>query len=155
MKRKTSYKTTKGSEPYVLNDAPVAAYVVEPTPMVRTQIYLTRVEHDFLQTESSRLGQPMAAVIRGFIDEKMIIPEDAWTNNPMLAPTVDDPDWKGHEDGAINHDHYIYGCPKKWIKVNGKYVEAPPLPDDYYDNPPSADAYDAMLRELDEVKDSD
>ena len=28
----------------------------------------------------------MAAVIRGFIDEKMEIPEDAWTNNPMLRP---------------------------------------------------------------------
>ena len=27
----------------------------------------------------------MAAVIRNFIDEKMEIPEDAWTNNPMLA----------------------------------------------------------------------
>ena len=27
----------------------------------------------------------MAAVIRSFIDEKMEIPEDAWTNNPMFA----------------------------------------------------------------------
>jgi hypothetical protein len=70
----------------------------------------------------------------------------------MLRPWPHDPDWKGHEDGAINHDHYLYGCPKKWIKVKGKYVEAPPLPDDYYDNPASGDAYDKMLRELDETK---
>jgi hypothetical protein len=82
----------------------------------------------------------------------MEIPEDAWTNNPMLRPWPHDPDWKGHEDGGINLDHYLYGCPKKWIKVKGKYVEAPPLPDDYYDNPASGDAYDKMLRELDETK---
>ena len=94
----------------------------------------------------------MAAVIRNFIDEKMEIPEDAWTNNPMFHPWPDDPTWKSHEDGSINHDHYIYGCPKKWVKVKGKYVEAPPLPDDYYDNRASAAAYDKMLRKLDESK---
>ncbi len=36
------------------------------------------------------------------------------------------------EDGAINHDHYIYGAPKKWMKRKGQWVEAPPLPEDYY-----------------------
>jgi hypothetical protein len=121
-------------------------------PMVRTQIYLNQEEYDFVQTEARRRNEPMAAVIRNFIDEKMEIPEDAWTNNPMLRPWPHDPDWKGHEDGGINHDHYIYGCPKKWIKVKGKYVEAPPLPEDYYENRASGDAYDKMLRELDETK---
>ena len=137
----------------VMNDAPMAAIVrsADSMAMVRTQIYLTKSEHDFLQNESSRRGEPMAAVIRGFIDEKMEIPADAWTNNPLLDPPADS-DYIGPEDGAINHDHYLYGCPKKWIKQNGKYVEAPPLPDDYYDNPASADAYDAMLRKIDEVE---
>jgi hypothetical protein len=121
-------------------------------PMIRTQIYLNKHEYDFVQTEAKRRNEPMAAVIREFIDEKMEIPEDAWTNNPMLRPTPHDPDWKGHEDGGINHDHYIYGCPKKWIKVKGKYVEAPPLPDDYYENRASSKAYDKMLRELDKSK---
>jgi hypothetical protein len=125
---------------------------VQDAPMVRTQIYLNREEYDFVQAEARRRNEPMAAVIRKFIDEKMEIPEDAWTNNPMLRPWPHDPDWKGNEDGAINHDHYLYGCPKKWIKVKGKYVEAPPLPDDYYENPASGDAYDKMLRELDETK---
>jgi hypothetical protein len=134
-----------------LKEAAVADEV-QDAPMVRTQIYLNREEYDFVQTEARRRNEPMAAVIREFIDEKMEIPEDAWTNNPMLRPWPHDPDWKGHEDGAINHDHYLYGCPKKWIKVKGKYVEAPPLPDDYYDNPASGDAYDKMLRELDETK---
>jgi len=133
-----------------LKEAGVAEAKSEP--MIRTQIYLNQEEYDFVQTEAKRRDEPMAAVIREFIDEKMEIPEDAWTNNPMLRPTPHDPDWEGHEDGAINHDHYLSGCPKKWIKVKGKYIEAPPLPDDYYENRASGDAYDKMIRERDETK---
>ena len=125
---------------------------LEAAPMIRTQIYLNKSEYDFVQREASRRDEPMAAVIRGFIDEKMEMPDDAWENNPMLEPTVRDPNWKGHEDGGINHDHYIYGCPKKWIKVKGKYVEAPPLPKDYYSNRASADAYDRKITEMDETR---
>jgi hypothetical protein len=117
-------------------------------PMIRTQIYLNKSEYDFVQTEARRRDEPMAAVIREFIDEKMEIPEDAWTNNPMLRPTPHDPDWKGHEDGGINLDHYLYGAPKSWVKQNGKWVEAPPLPEDYFDNPASANAYDAMIEKM-------
>ena len=73
---------------------------VQDAPMVRTQIYLNREEYDFVQAEARRRNEPMAAVIRNFIDEKMEIPEDAWTNNPMLRPWPHDPDWKGHEDGG-------------------------------------------------------
>ena len=121
---------------------------VRGAPMVRTQIYLNQEEYDFVQTEARRGNESMAAVIRNFIDEKMEIPEDAWTNNPMLRPTPHDPDWEGHEDGAINHDHYLYGAPKSWVKQNGKWVEAPPLPEDYFDNPASANAYDAMIEKM-------
>lgn len=60
------------------------------------------------------------------IREKMEIPEEAWVNNPMLELTPDDPEWEGHEDGAINHDHYIYGSPKNYEKVNGEWVSVPP-----------------------------
>ena len=134
-----------------LNESAVADEV-QAAPMVRTQIYLNREEYDFVQAEARRHNEPMAAVIREFIDEKMEIPEDAWTNNPMLRPWPHDLDWKRHEDGGINHDHYIYGCPKKWIKVKGKYVEAPPLPEDYYRNRARGDAYDKLIRELDETK---
>ena len=101
-------------------------------PMVRTQIYLHQSEYNFCQAEAKRREEPMAAVIRSFIDEKMEIPEEAWTNNPLLWPTPDDPTFEGHEDESINHDHYIYGGPKKWIKENGKWVEAPPLDEDEY-----------------------
>ena len=104
----------------VLKEA-IAPYTVEPA-MVRTQIYLTRAEHDFLQSEAARRNEPMSAVLRGIIDEKMTIPEDAWTNNPMLEPTVHDPDFEGHEDGALNHDYYAYGGSKKYKKVRGEWV---------------------------------
>jgi len=108
------------SKPDALKEA-IAPYTVEPA-MVRTQIYLTRAEHDFLQSEATRRNQPMSAVLRSIIDEKMTIPEDAWTNNPMLEPTVHDPDFEGHEDGALNHDYYAYGGQKKYHKVKGKWV---------------------------------
>lgn len=126
------------------------AYEAEESPMVRTQIYLNKSEYDFVQREASRRDEPMAAVIRNFIDEKMEIPEDAWTNNPMLEPTPHDPDSKSPEDVSINLDHYLYGVPKDYIKVKGKYVEAPPLPADYYENRRSRDTYDQKIRKMDE-----
>ena len=94
-----------------LKEAGVAEAKSEP--MIRTQIYLNKNEYDFVQTEARRRNEPMAAVIREFIDEKMEIPEDAWTNNPMLRPTPHDPDWESPSDAAINHDHYLYGTPKR------------------------------------------
>src|SRR3954447_19480211 len=78
----------------VLRDALVSPSkeLLEKGPMIRTQIYLSRTEHDFVQAEAARLGQPMAAVIRNLIDEKMEIPDAVWTNNPMLQPVPEDPD---------------------------------------------------------------
>jgi hypothetical protein len=150
-KRKTIKYPPLQSSTLELKEGGVA-YEVEEAPMIRTQIYLNKNEHDFVQREAARRDKPMAAVIRGFIDEKMEIPDDAWTNNPMLEPTVHDPNWKGHEDGGINHDHYLYGVPKSVIKVKGKWVDAPPLPDDYYENRASRDAYDRKIKKLDESK---
>jgi len=66
----------------------------------------------------------MAAVIRSFIDEKMQLPVDAWSKNPMLDPTPDDPEFHLPEDAAINHDHYLYGTPRKYVKVKGQWVLA-------------------------------
>ena len=152
MKRRSSIKYPPHKTSTLELKETTVANEFETAPMIRTQIYLNKSEYDFVQREASRRDEPMAAVIRGFIDAKMEIPEDAWTNNPMLEPTVRDPNWKGHEDGGINHDHYIYGCPKKWIKVKGQYVEAPPLPEDYYSNRASADAYDRKIKEMDETR---
>ena len=139
------YPVEKTGEPDLLKEAALAYEVeVDEPPMHRTQIYLSRPEHEFVQNEAARQGQPMAAVIRALIDEKMDVPESAWTNNPLLSPPAD-PAFVGPEDGAINHDHYINGGPRKWMKRNGQWVEAPPLPEDYYANPASAAAYDRMV----------
>jgi hypothetical protein len=103
----------------------VKAEVVPPAGMVRTQICLTPEEHQFVDSESRRKGVAMAAVIREMIEEKMRVPDEAWAK--FLAPVPDDPNWEGPEDGSINHDHYIYGCPKKFVKKKGKWVPAPPI----------------------------
>lgn len=148
MKKRTKYPARKKNASE-LKETP-AAVEVPSGPMVRTQIYLSKAEHDFLQTEARRREQPMAAVIRGFIDEKMETADDPWKDNPILRPTVSFPGETGYEDASINLDHYLYGVPKDWIKVKGEWVEAPPLPKDYYENQASADAYDKMIREMDE-----
>ena len=94
----------------------------EDGAMVRTQVYLTPAEYHFLQAEGKRRNQPMASVLRAIIDEKMQLPEDAWTENPMLRPTPKDAQFDLPEDAAINHDHYLYGTPKKYVKVKGRWV---------------------------------
>lgn len=79
------------------------------TPKVRTQIYLNRDQHDFVQAEAARQGRPIASVIRGYIAEKMSLPDEVWESSPLLEPTPDDPDFSGHRDGATAHDKYIFG----------------------------------------------
>lgn len=98
----------------------------EAAGMVRTQIYLTRAEHGFIAAEAARRGEPMAAVIRGYIDDKMRLPDSAWAANPMLEPTPPDAGLELPEDAAINHDHYLYGAPKKYVKKRGQWVLAEP-----------------------------
>ncbi len=139
------------AEPMEMNEAALA-YAIPAGPMIRTQIYLSKHEYDFVQTEAKRRNEPMASVIREFIDEKMEVPEDVWTNNPMLEPTPHDPAFVGHEDSGVNHDHYLYGAPKNVSKVKGKWVDAPPLPNDYYENSASRDAYDRIIQKMDESK---
>lgn len=122
-------KKRKIEEQPVLNDA--AHPYVAPVAMVRTQIYLTRAEYDFLQREADRIAQPMASIIRGFIDEKMETPSAAWSENPMLRETVSDPAWAGHEDGAVNHDHYVYSAPKRKVRRGKSWEDAPAPADDF------------------------
>ena len=99
-----------------------------PGGMIRTQIYLTRSEHEFVSAEALRRGEPMAAVIRGYIDDKMRLPDTAWASNPMLDPTPQDDGFELPEDAAINHDHYLYGAPKKYLKKRGQWVLAEAAP---------------------------
>jgi hypothetical protein len=106
-------------EPFALHEIGGA---IAPEQMVRTQVYLTREEHRFLQSESSNQGEPMAAIIRRYIDKQMEAPSGAWANNPILEPTLEDPEYSGQEDSSLNHDHYAYGAPKKYEKRKGKWA---------------------------------
>lgn len=125
MKHGSKYPPAHG-EAGVLKDGPTMAAPTETVAMIRTQIYLSRSEYDFVQAEAAQRQEPMAAVIRSYIDEKMQLPEAAWAENPMLKPTPRDARLDLPEDAAINHDHYLYGTPKKYIKAKGKWVLAGP-----------------------------
>jgi hypothetical protein len=145
---KVTYAASAPRPPMVLQENAMVGGMVEKNDaaMRRTQIYLSRAEHEFVQTEATRQGVPMAAVIRALIDARMALPDEVWENNPMLTPPAD-PHFMGPEDGVINHDHYIYGSPKRWIKQRGKWVKAPPLPEDYHANDASRQAYDRKIKE--------
>ena len=124
MKKSLKYSSAP-KPPDVLRDLPALTRGLnESVGMVRTQIYLTRTEHGFIEAEAARRGETMAAVIRGCIDDKMRVPDTAWAANPMLEPTPSDAGLKLPEDAAINHDHYLYGTAKKYLKKRGKWVLA-------------------------------
>ena len=90
MKKPLKYSSAP-TPPDVLRDVPGPTIGGdEAVGMVRTQIYLTRAEHGFIAAEAARRGEPMAAVIRGYIDDKMRLPDSAWAANPMLEPTPPD-----------------------------------------------------------------
>jgi len=126
VKKPVKYSNT-ASPPEVLREVPGPSVTGdEAGGMVRTQIYLTRAEHGFLAAEAARRGESMASVIRGYIDDKMRLPDTAWTANPMLEPTPRDAGLELPEDNAINHDHYLYGAPKKYLKKRGQWVLVEP-----------------------------
>lgn len=130
MKKRTHYPSAP-QPPAVLQDQPYpqsGGNVIGAGSMVRTQIYLTRSEHDFVSAEAVRRREPMAAVIRGYIDDKMRLPDAAWERNPMLEATPRDTSFALPEDAAINHDHYLYGAPKRYLKKRGKWVRAEEVP---------------------------
>ena len=143
MKKRVKYPKASKALSALKETAPTVE--AAPETMVRTQIYLSREEHAFLQAEAKRRDQPMSSVIREIIDAKMTIPEDAWTNNPMFKELPPDPTWVGAEDSGLNHDFYIYGTPKRYMKRNGRWIKSPPLPKDYYTNAKSRQAYDELV----------
>jgi hypothetical protein len=146
MKKRVKYPKRPDSVMAMKETPPAVA--VDSGSMVRTQIYLSRSEHAFLQAEAKRRDQPMAAVIRNFIDEKMpsSLPDEAWTNNPMFKPWPKKLTRTRREDGSINHDFYVYGTPKRWMKREGRWIKSPPLPKDYYTNAKSRREYDELVK---------
>ena len=114
-KRPFTYKPRNEAAPRVQEIADIGSAGSEPSqPMVRTQIYLSARQQEFLQRQAQREGETMAGMIRRFIDQKMEVPADAWSVNSLLDLPPEDPA-AAHlpEDGSANLDHYVYGTPKR------------------------------------------
>jgi len=96
--------------------------------MVRTQIYLTQDEHAFLLKEAKNRGTTMAALIRKLVDDRMEIRDDIWSRNSLLDAVPDEDASAEPEDASINLDHYLYGLPRAYEKVDGRWVKVTDTP---------------------------
>lgn len=81
----------------------------EPKEMVRTQVYLTPQQRDFLRSEGRRRGLSMAAAIRAMVEEKMKPAGDAWQGNSLLESAVEDASFQSDGRGSVGADETIYG----------------------------------------------
>ena len=77
--------------------------------MVRTQIYLTPQQRDFLRSEGRRRGVSMAAAIRAMVEEKMKPAGDAWQGNSLLESAAEDASFQSDGSGSAASDETIYG----------------------------------------------
>ena len=85
--------------------------------MVRTQLYLPQATYRALVERAQKQGLTMAEQIRDAVDEYLKRTEDE-DEGVILRP--DDPFFKmfglfdsGIDDLGVNHDHYLYGAPKR------------------------------------------
>ena len=85
--------------------------------MVRTQVYLPQATYDALVERAKGQGPTMASQIRAALDEYLQRTQD---DDEGAILQTDDPIFKmigmfdsGLTDVAVNHDHYIYGTPKR------------------------------------------
>jgi len=95
--------------------------------MKRKQIYLTEEQERRLKELAVDRRVPEAALIRealnAFLDEHSFKGFDRMEDSPLwaLVGLVDSPE--GPTDGALNHDHYLYGGPKKYRMLEDGGVE--------------------------------
>ena len=82
--------------------------------MVRKQIYIDEELDQGLKTLSARTGEPEAAhvraALRGYLEAHRP-PVDAADPLLEMIGLVDDA--RGPSDVAEEHDHYLYGAPKR------------------------------------------
>ncbi len=86
--------------------------------MVRTQVYLPRAMYDRLQQRAGKQNLTLAVQIREALVDYLERSEAA--DEPILR--ADDPIFamigmfdSGLGDLSVNHDHYLYGAPKREI----------------------------------------
>jgi hypothetical protein len=82
--------------------------------MIRTQIYIPETTHKELVKLAEVKRQPMAQVVRDFIEEgvKKAIEID-YTGKGAIRNLFNIKATGGPKDLSTNLDHYLYGGPKK------------------------------------------
>jgi plasmid stability protein len=79
--------------------------------MKRTQIYLEEELDRELRTVAAAEGRSAAAVIREAVRRYLAGREHAGQEDPFLA--IAGSVAGRAKDGALNHDHYLYGAPRE------------------------------------------
>ena len=85
-------------------------------PMKRTQVYLDEEDWQRLQVRAADSGRSAAALVREAVTDYLLRSPDP-DADPILAmigeaENLTPPDG-APTDGALNHDHYLYGWPKE------------------------------------------
>jgi len=78
---------------------------------VRTQIYVTMDEYEYLSRQSEKRQSSIAEVVRQLIEEKMPKEKD-YEDNPLFAIGKKGLSM-GRKDGSVKHDDYLYRGRKK------------------------------------------
>jgi hypothetical protein len=78
--------------------------------MHRSQIMLKEHQHTYLASEAQRQGKSISQIVRELIDEH-IAQTLSLENDPFfdIIGMVEG----GDPNAAIDHDHYIYGLPRR------------------------------------------
>lgn len=97
--------------------------------MVRTQLYLPSTTYSQLKKIAKQEGKTFAELARDALQsiahgtyqqayKKANKSDSVFDLNTMFEEieALSDPNDPGITDGSINHDHYLYGAPKKQIK---------------------------------------
>jgi hypothetical protein len=79
--------------------------------MIRTQIYLSEAMHIKLNRLAAVRNEPMAHVVRTFVEEGLQREQPALQGNASvlleIAQLARAHNWRGQQDGAERHDDYF------------------------------------------------
>jgi predicted transcriptional regulator len=82
-------------------------------PMIRTQIYIPETIHTKLQRLAEANRQPMAEVIRQFIEDGLRNTRQDTSGKTTIKNLLQIQATGGPTDLSTNLDHYLYGGPKQ------------------------------------------
>lgn len=94
--------------------------------MIRTQIYLPEHLHEALKEKARKQRTTLAEIIRKAVEKDSKLKQPRKQRSKLttggefllwLADRAEKEGWEGPEDLSVNTDHYLYGAPKKSIKV--------------------------------------